>query len=131
MSVKNRADVIQLFRVLRQYVFVPFIDGLVNTLSALDVLEVLHEFKSTLSGSQFLERVLYEGLGHVFNFLNLLPESLHDSVPAVLVLPVEYIKGHLRSATPGCKSTTTHINGQVDGLCTFLSVHVRKQNLDQ
>lgn len=99
MSVEDRADVVQLFCVLRQYVFVSLIDRLVNALSALDVLEVLHQFESALRGSQFLERVLNERLGHVFNFLNLLPESLHHGVPAVLVLTVEYVERYLRPAT--------------------------------
>lgn len=95
VSMEDCAGVIQLFRVLRQYVLISLVDGLVDALSALDILEVLHELEGTLSRAQFLKRLFNEGLGHIFNFLDLLPKALHDCVPAVFVLPVENIERDL------------------------------------
>lgn len=60
MSVKNRTDVVQLFRVLRQDVLISLVDRLVDAFSALNILEVLHELEGTLRRAQLLEGLLDE-----------------------------------------------------------------------
>ena len=98
MSVKDGADVVQFFRVLRQYVLVSLVDRLVDTFSALNVLEVLDELEGALRGAKLLERLFDERLGHVFDLFNLLPKALHDCVPAVFVLAVENVEGDLSAS---------------------------------
>lgn len=99
VSMEDCSGVVQLFRILRQNVLISLVDRLVDAFSTLDILEVLHKLEGTLRRAQLLKRLFNEGLGHIFNFLDLLSKALHDCVPAVFVFPVENIERDLYTIT--------------------------------